>query len=292
MDLVIHAPLIPVPGETILGEEFLMVPGGKGSNQAVASAKLGAQVHMVGRIGKDLFGQQLLDSLDLNSVNHAMVSIDDEHSTGVALITVDTKGQNSIVVASGANMQLTNKDVENAKEIIVNSDILLLQLEVPIKTVTHAASIAKAHGVTVMLNPAPAQKLPDDLLSNVDILVPNETEAQILSGLPIVDSANTLEAALKIRKRGDQILIFTLGDKGAVIIEGSEEIIVPAFEVTPVDTTAAGDAFIGGLAVALANGLHYREAVLWGNANGALATTKMGAQPSLPSLDEIIALLK
>ena len=292
MDLVVRAPRIPRPGETIIGGEFRTVPGGKGANQAVAAARLGAQVAMVGRVGGDAFGGLLLENLAAAGVDHTFVTRDPQAATGVALIEVDDAGQNSIVVVSGANMRLAPADVEAAAAAIGAADVLLLQLESPLETVTRAAQVAHARGVTVILNPAPARPVPAGLLGLVDVLIPNESETALLTGLPVGDQEEAQAAAAALRRMGVATVILTLGERGALLAyEGGAELF-PAFDVTPVDTTAAGDAFVGGLAVALAEGRPLREAVRWGNAAGALATTRLGAQPSLPTrqaLDDMLA---
>ena len=283
MDLVVRAPRIPEPGETIIGGEFRTVPGGKGANQAVAAARLGAQVAMVGRVGGDAFGGLLLDNLAAAGVDHTFVARDAEAATGVALIEVDDAGQNSIVVVSGANMRLAPVDVEAAAAAIGVADVLLLQLESPLETVTRAAQVAHAQGVTVILNPAPARPVPDGLLGLVDVLIPNESETALLTGLPVGGQEETEAAAAALRRMGVATVILTLGGRGALLAHAGGVELFPAFDVTPVDTTAAGDAFVGGLAVALAEGRPLQEAVRWGNAAGALATMTLGAQPSLPT---------
>ena len=291
MDLVTRTPRIPQPGETIIGSDFRTVPGGKGANQAVAAARLGIQVSMVGRVGRDAFAQPLLDNLAAAGVDHTFVAQDPGAATGVALIVVDDAGQNSIVVASGANAHLSPADVDAAESTIAAAAALLLQLESPLETVTRAAEIARAHGVTVILNPAPARPLPAELLSMVDVLIPNESETELLTGKPVSNQTEIEAAALALRKLGVGTVILTLGERGALLAREDGAEYLPAFEVTPVDTTAAGDAFVGGFAVALAEGRTLAEAVRWGNATGALATTKLGAQPSLPTRQELEALL-
>lgn len=290
MDLIARAPRIPRPGETILGGDFYTAPGGKGANQAVAAARLGAQVSMVGRVGSDAFAQNLHASLAAAGVDHRHVIQDAQAATGVALIVVDEGGQNSIVVAPGANARLSPADVDAARAAIAAADVLLLQLESPLEAVACAAELAHAHGVTVVLNPAPACELPAELLTLVDVLVPNESETAILTGLPVGDQVEAQATALL--ELGVGAALLTLGKRGAFLArpEGIEH--VPAFRVTPVDTTAAGDAFVGGFAAALAEGRPPVEAVRWGCAAGALATTKLGAQPSLPTRQEVEELLK
>jgi len=291
MDLVARAPRIPRPGETIIGGDFQTAPGGKGANQAVAAARLGAKVSMVGRVGRDAFAVALLDNLAAAGVDHAHVTQDPDAATGVALIVVDDAGENSIVVASGANMRLSPADVDAAEPVIAEADVCLLQLESPLEVVTRAAEVARAHGVTVVLNPAPARPLPGRLLSLVDILVPNESETALLTGRPIDGLAAAEEAARALREMGVGTVILTLGERGALLAQEGGAERFPAFRVAPVDTTAAGDAFLGGLAVALGEGRGLAEAVRWGNAAGALATTRMGAQPSLPTRSALEALL-
>ena len=291
MDLVARAPRIPEPGETIIGGDFHTAPGGKGANQAVAAARLGAHVSMIGRVGSDTFGELLLENLAAAGVDHDRVVRDSEAATGVALITVDGIGQNSIVVASGANMQLSVADVDAAENAIASADALLLQLESPLETVARAADIASSNSVKVILNPAPARPLPAALLSLVDVLIPNESETALLTGLPVGDQAEIEAAAATLRGMGVSTVILTLGERGALLLQEEQRERFPAFDIKPVDTTAAGDAFVGGFAVALAEGRSLAEAVRWGNATGALAATKMGAQPSLPARADVQALL-
>jgi len=291
MDLVARAPRIPQPGETIIGSEFRNVPGGKGANQAVAAARLGAQVSIVGRVGRDAFAGLLLDNLADDDIDHTFVIQDPDAATGVALIVVDDAGENSIVVASGANMRLSPADVDAAETAIAGADALLLQLESPLETVTRAAELARAHGVKVILNPAPARSLPVELLALVDVLIPNKSETALLTRMSVRDHAEAEAAAGTLRKMGVGTVILTLGERGALLAREEEMVIFPAFDVTPVDTTAAGDAFVGGFAVALAEGQTLPEAVRWGNGAGALATTKLGAQPSLPTRQDLEGLL-
>jgi ribokinase len=291
MDLVARAARIPQPGETIIGGEFRSVPGGKGANQAVAAARLGAQVSMVGRVGRDAFAGPLLDRLAADGIDHTFVIQDPDAATGVALIVVDDAGENSIVVASGANMRLSPADVDAAETAIAGADALLLQLESPLETVTRAAELAHAHGVKVILNPAPARSLPVELLALVEVLIPNESETALLTRMPVGDRTEAEAAAGTLRKMGVGTVILTLGERGALLAREGETVILPAFDVSPVDTTAAGDAFVGGFAVALAEGRTLTEAARWGNGAGALATTKLGAQPSLPTRQDLERLL-
>lgn len=287
MDLIIRSPHLPQPGETIIGGVFHTAPGGKGANQAVAASRLGAKTAMVGRVGSDPFGDVLLGELAQAGVDHRFVDRDPETATGVAMIIVDDTGENSIVVASGANMCVTLADVEAAHAQIAAGDVLLLQLESPLGIVQRAAEIAQANRVKVILNPAPATDLPKELLALVDVLIPNETETALLTGSPARDIDEIQIAATTLLKQGPKTVIVTLGERGALLVGASGSEIIPTFEVIPVDTTAAGDAFVAGFAVALAEGKPLPEAVRWGNATGALATTQLGAQPSLPFRSQV-----
>jgi ribokinase len=291
MDLVVRSPRIPRPGETIIGGEYRHVPGGKGANQAVAAARLGAQVAMVGRLGRDAFGDQLRNNLAAGGVDTSFVVQDAGIATGVALIVVDDAGQNSIVVAPGANMRLSPADIDAAAQAIAGADALLLQLESPLDAVIRAAEVAHDHGVTVILNPAPARPLPPHLLALVDVLIPNESEAALLTGLPVDSQSEAEEAAAALLHLGTGAAVLTLGARGALLAREGHCQIATAFPVQPLDTTAAGDAFVAGFAVALAEGATMGDAVRWGNAAGALATTQHGAQPSLPSRAAVEQLL-
>jgi ribokinase len=289
---VVRASHIPRPGETILGGDLHVVPGGKGANQAVAAARLGARVAMIGRVGSDSFAAILLDSLDAAGVDHTFVREDPQAASGAAMIVVEDSGQNSIVVAPGANMQLSPADIDAAEEAIAAAGVLLLQLEVPLQTVLHAVALGRAHGSRIVLNPAPAQPLPADLWPLLDVLVPNETEAALLTGIPVAGPADAAAAARMLQSWGARTVLLTLGENGALLAGAAGLKHFPAFEVTPVDTTAAGDAFVGALATALAEGRPLAEAIRWGNAAGALATTQLGAQTSLPTRPAVEALLE
>lgn len=283
MDLVMRAPRLPDPGETVLGGSFNRFPGGKGANQAVAAARLGAEVAMVGRVGADPFGEALRASLNESGVDHRAVLTDEENETGVGMVLVDYAGSNSILVASGANMALTPQDVEAAEWIIAGADVMILQLEVPAETVERAAALGRSHGALVILNPAPAIPLSKKLLRSVDLLIPNEDEAATLTGMPVGDREQARAAARALRDTGAETVILTMGGRGALLSDVTGTDLLPALnEVEPVDTTAAGDAFVGGLAVALGEGKSLLEAVGWANIVGGLATLKPGAQPSLP----------
>ncbi len=291
VDLVARSRTIPRPGETVLGGDFQTIPGGKGANQAVAASRLGAYVTMVGRVGSDPFADFLVSNLVKNGVATPYLIKDGEAPSGVALIMVDELGQNSILVASGANSRLTPADVDAVEKAVVSADVLLLQLETPLVTVLRAASLAKEHGIKVILNPAPAYPLPDDIFPLIDTLIPNETEAYMLTGQSLDTPSGIENAARSLLQMGVKTVIITLGKRGALLARQDDLRYFPPFEVTPVDTTAAGDAFVGSFAVALAEGKPLDEAVRWGNAAGALATTRMGAQPSLPDRSEVLRLI-
>ena len=292
MDLVIRTPRFPSPGETIIGRDFHTIPGGKGANQAVAAARLGARVSMVGRVGDDGFGAQQLANLSGLGIDVSHIRRDPGAATGVALIAVDEGGQNSIILASGANMRLAPADVEAAEEAIASAALLLLQLEVPLEVVEQAAALARAHGVTVVLNPAPARELPPSLLRQVDFLIPNESETALLTGVQVEDMEAARQAATRLRTAGVGTVILTLGERGALLVDRMQATHIPGFQVEVVDTTAAGDAFVGGFAVALAEKQSLTEAVRFANAAGALAVTRLGAQPSLPTRVEVEAFLR
>ena len=292
MDLVIRSQHIPQPGETIIGSGFQTIPGGKGANQAVAAARLGGLVSMVGRVGEDAFADVLLDNLAANGVDNTFIKRDETTATGVALIVVDDDGENIIVVASGANMRLSETDIESAEQVIADSDVLILQLEVPLPVVNRAAQIAKANEVTVVLNPAPARELPPDLLKLVDVLVPNESETALLTGLPIDSQVELEKAADNLLSSGIRSVVITLGGRGAFLASTDyKSKIYGAFSIQSVDTTAAGDAFVAGLAVNYGAGKTLPDAIRWGNAAGAMAALRFGAQSSLPTRKEVFELL-
>lgn len=286
-DMVVRSQHLPAPGETVLGGEFMMNNGGKGANQAVAAARLGGHVDFVAKVGADVFGQKALDDYRREGVNTDYIIVDDRVPSGVALILVnDETGENSISVASGANLRLLSTDVDRAAEALENCSVLLMQLEVPIETVEYAARIVHARGGKVVLNPAPAQELSDELLANVDILIPNESEAALLSGIPKTED-DARRAATILSERGVGTVIITLGSKGALIKEGDEFIFVPAHKVKAVDTTAAGDTFCGALCVAITEGKTIPEAVDFACRCSAISVTRPGAQQSAPYRHEV-----
>jgi len=290
-DMIIRVPRIPRPGETILGGEFTMAGGGKGANQAVAAARAGGRVTLVARVGDDVFGERALAGFVADGIDTRFVLRTSGAASGVALIDVDDRGENSISVASGANALLSAADVESAAEAFAAADIVLVQLESPIETVEAAVRKAGEKGVPVILNPAPARPLDEDLLSLVSVLTPNESEAELLSGLAVRDADGVQRAAARLRARGAASVVITLGERGAYASSPEFEGLVPAFKVDPVDTTAAGDVFNGALAVALAERLPLPEALRFAQAAAAISVTRPGAQPSAPTRAEINKLI-
>lgn len=293
-DFVMRVPRRPKKGETIVGTEFHTFAGGKGNNQALAAARAGGIVSMVGRVGRDHFGEMIEQKLKSSSVDCRYLTKDPETSTGIADILVADDGDNSICIAPQANGRMTGADVEKAREVIRESRFLLLQLEIPLEAVLTAARIAKEEGVMVVLNPAPAPAtgLPDELWNLIDLIVPNQTEAEILSGIAADDLIGAVDAARFMQAKGVNRVIVTLGESGALLLDEKKiPSACPAYQVDAIDTTAAGDAFCGGLVAALSRGQTLEKAMAYGCAAGALATTKLGAEPSLPARQQIEALL-
>src|SRR5450759_1801827 len=281
-DMVIKTEKLPAPGETILGGTFLMNPGGKGANQAVAAARLGAKVTFITKRGNDLFGNQAVDLLMREGIDTQYIVKDIEFPSGVALITVDSAGENSIVVAPGSNGNLLQEDIPLVIFETGKFEILLPQLEVPISTVEYAAVTASEHNIKVILNPAPAQKLSDNLLKHTWLITPNETEAEILIGITVHNISTAENAASSLQKKGVENVIIMMGASGAYIKSESFTGMVPGVKVKAVDTTAAGDVFNGALAVALAEGKDLEEAVAFANKAASISVTRMGAQASAP----------
>lgn len=286
-DMVIQTDHLPLPGETILGGEFFMNAGGKGANQAVAAARLEGQVTFVCKTGTDIFGQQALELFQQEGIKTGYVFTDNVNASGVALITVDKNGENCIAVASGANATLSKEDVRQAEEEIKNASIVLVQLEIPLQTVIHVCSIAAKHKIPVVLNPAPACSLPEEIYQNISIITPNETEAEILTGIKTIDNDSALKAGQVLLNKGVKTVIITLGSKGAMIIskDGSQSIEAPA--VQAVDTTAAGDVFNGALCVALAERQSMESAVAFACQAASISVTRLGAQSSAPYRSEL-----
>lgn len=287
MDLDVFVPRLPQTGETILGETFATIPGGKGANQAVAARRMGAAVTMIGRVGDDGYGQTLRQVAAQDGIETEYIETDAEESTGVALITVDTEGRNTIVVVPGANGTLTARHVEAAEQAFSTADVLVAQLEIQLETVVAAVNLAAERGTRVILNPAPARALPAELLPKVDFLIPNEGEAMHIAGI------ESLEAAIpKLLGLGVRNLIITLGEHGVLLVtpEGSEEF--PAHKVEAIDTVAAGDAFVGAFATGIAEGMSVEDAIRLGNAAAAISVTRRGAQPSLPTRADVDHFLK
>jgi ribokinase len=286
-DLVVQTEHLPRLGETVLGGTFLMNPGGKGANQAVAAARLGGEVVFVCKTGQDLFGQNTRQILKKENMDTTYVLLDDEQPSGVALITVDEKGENCIAVASGANAHLLPEDLMAIHEVIEKADIVLMQLEIPLETVEYVADEANRMGKRVVLNPAPARELPESLLCNLSMITPNETEASLLSGAEVTDEASAVEAARTLTKMGVKRVVITLGSKGALSFVNGKSELIRALKVKAVDTTAAGDVFNGALVVALAEGMPLSEAIRFANKASAISVTRAGAQASIPNREEL-----
>ncbi|MBI4673081.1 MAG: ribokinase [Chloroflexi bacterium] len=293
MDLIVRTPRLPAPGETILGTTFTTAPGGKGANQALAAARLGAPVKMIGRVGADDFGKTLRTNLNAVGVDTQYVTLDAEAATGIASIWVDEHGQNSIIVAPGANGRVARSDIDAAASAFRDARVVVAQLEVPLDAVHYCFQIARKNNCLVILNPAPAQPLTRKILELVEVVVPNETETTQLTGIPVQDFESAQNAANVLKQMGARRVLVTLGDKGALFLDSDAPAQhIPPFAVQAVDTTAAGDAFVGALAAALARDKDWTTSLREASAAGALAATKLGAQPSLPTraeLDEFLS---
>ena len=295
IDLVCRATRRPDKGETLIGDAFDIFTGGKGFNQATAAARLGAEVTLIGSVGADPFGEMLLTATENEHIDSRFVRKRTDTGTGVATIVIEPDGDNSIIVVPRANMALTTTDIDDAADCIADADVLLLQLETPIAASEHAALIAKAHGTTVILNPAPAQPLPDSLLASVDILTPNQSETELLSGMQVSNDEEARNAAEALRAHmvdtPTSAVVLTLGEQGALILTATTSERISALSVDAVDTTGAGDAFCGALATALANGEILRAAIEFANAAGAAAVTVIGATPSMPTRAKVDLLM-
>ncbi|MEM8897611.1 MAG: ribokinase [Bacteroidota bacterium] len=286
-DMILKLGRIPAPGETLLGGEFQMAAGGKGANQAVAAARAGAEVTFIACVGKDVFGEQAIQGFQKDGIHTQFVFQEEGPASGVALIFVSEQGENSIGVASGANAKLLPKNIDAAISAIEEADLVLLQLETPIETIAYAIEMAHKIGKKIILNPAPAQALSTDILSKVDILTPNETEAALLTGMAVNSAQDAEEAAKKLGEMGVKEVIITLGKEGALHYDGNSAKVIPGFVVDAQDTTAAGDTFNGSLSVGLTEGKSMEEAIRFAHGASALSVTRMGAQPSVPSRKEI-----
>jgi ribokinase len=292
MDLVVTVPHLPQAGETIAGGELLTTPGGKGANQAVAAAKLGARVAMVGCVGRDPFGARLLSGLEAEGIDITHLRMTDESATGSAIICVDVQGNNSIVISAGANGKMNEADVSNAEELIANAGMVLLQLEIPLEIVSKVIDIAFRYHTPILLNTAPAAVLAADILAKVKYLVANEIEVSLLAGQNVTDIASARRAAQSLWPLGPTAVVVTMGEKGAVLASGAGIEHIPACKVNVVDTTASGDAFIGGFAAALVRGFPLKKAAAYAVCAGSLAATKLGAQSSLPTDADIHSFLR
>ena len=286
-DMVIKSKKLPLPGETILGGTFLMNPGGKGANQAVSAARLGGNVTFVTKTGNDIFGSEAVQLFHKEGIEAKYIIKDDKNPSGVALITVNEYGENSIVVAPGSNGTLSAQDIKDEIFDTDKSDLFLMQLEIPVSTVEFVAKKASGNGNRVILNPAPAQYLSDDLLGCIYLITPNETEAEILTGIKVYDSASAEIAAKELKKMGAQNVILTMGGSGAFVLSGNISKMIPVVPVKAVDTTAAGDVFNGALAVAISEGRNIEDAVVFANKAAAISVTRIGAQASAPYREEI-----
>jgi len=286
-DMVIKAPHLPAPGETVLGGIFLMNPGGKGANQAVAASRLGGTVTFICKIGNDIFGKQSVELFREEGIDTTYIVEDQQHPSGVALITVDDNAENCIVVASGANAHLTVRDITRTNNNIENASVILMQLEIPVETVEYVASVAAALGKNIILNPAPVCALSDELLQHLSIITPNETEASMLTGIKVIDESTAEEAARYLHAKGIATVIITLGAKGALVLHENVCTHVHTTIVKAVDTTAAGDVFNGALAVALAENKPMIGAVDFACKAAAISVTRLGAQASAPYKHEL-----
>jgi ribokinase len=285
--MVVSSERIPVTGETLLGDNFFTVPGGKGANQAVAAAKLGADVMFVTRLGTDAQGDQLYSNFKACGVDLECILRSSDYPTGIAIIVIDKQGNNIIVVAPGSNGRLSTKDVDMAESKIASAGVVVAQLEIPLETVLHAAQLARRHNVPFILDPAPARQLPPELLHNVEIIKPNETEAQVLTGIKVVDESSAAAAANKLLSMGVKSAIITMSCQGFLLASRDGCEFVKGLKVKAVDSTAAGDAFTGALAFGLSNGKTLKDAAVFANRVAAISVTKKGAQSSLPTMSEV-----
>ena len=287
VDMVVRTSHLPAPGETILGGEFFMNQGGKGANQAVAIKRLGGNLIFMAKLGNDVLGRQSVGYFKKEGIDTIYIALDEDSASGVVLISVDDHAENSIVVASGANMLLNEQDVDKMLEEMCEGDILLMQLEIPLQTVEYAARKAFGKGVKVVLNPAPARSLPKELFRHLYMVTPNRIEAEMLTGIKIANDADVEKVAEEICAMGVKNVIITLGSKGCLIREEGVSYRIDAFKVEPVDTTAAGDTFNGALCVGLSEGMDLKQAAVMASKASSIAVTRMGAQSSIPYREEL-----
>ena len=292
-DMVVRSSQLPFPGQTLMGHSFQTTGGGKGANQAVAAARLGAEVSLIARIGDDAFGKMSIENFKKENINIENIYTDRDAPSGVAFIVVDDKGENIIVVAPGANATLNEKDIQDAEDVIKKADVILFQLEIPMSTVAEGIRLAKKHNRMVMLNPAPAASIPKEILQSVDIITPNQTETLVLTGIAVNDAITAQHACNVLHGMGVLTVIVTMGEQGAYISSDNYHGLIPGFTAgVVIDTVAAGDTFCGGLAIALAEGKSLKDAVQFANAAAALSVTKIGAQASIPIRTEVINLMR
>lgn len=292
MDLVLRTATIPQPGQTVAGHSFATIPGGKGANQAVAAAKCGGRVSMIGRVGNDDFGQRLLLGLKGNGVDISPIMVSEGVNTGLAMITVDDKGENAICITGGANLKLNPKDIDDHTQLIADADAVLMQLEIPQETAVYALQLARHHHTPVILNPAPAPTQLNANLYEADVIILNQSETAALTCEPVTDQHSAKLAAVALLARGARAVVVTLGRRGAVTITPEQTTTIAAFEAAVVDTTGAGDAFCGALASCHGAGQDLEGAARFASAAAALACTKFGAQPSMPRRDAVERLLR
>ena len=286
-DMVIKTTHLPAPGETILGGDFFMNAGGKGANQAVAAARLGGNITFFAKVGNDIFGERAIALFRKEGIDTSNIISDERYPSGVALITVDSKGENCIVVAPGANNALTAADLQSKKDVIERASFILVQLEIPLQTVEYIIKLASTVGAKLVLNPAPACELRNELLSGIDIITPNQKEAEMLTGVTVADTESAKEAAMELKKKGVKSVIITLGSSGALVLHDNVFSNIAAPVVEAVDTTAAGDIFNGALIVALSEGMNMENAVQFACRAAAISVTRLGAQASAPYRSEV-----
>lgn len=286
-DMIVKAKQLPVPGETILGENFLINPGGKGANQAIAAKRLGGDVTFITKVGNDLFGMQAYEIYRSEYINTGYVFKDLDNPSGVALISVDSMGENCIIVAGGSNMRLSPEDIDKAEQAIKECDLVLIQLEIPLETVEYAVDLAHRHGKKIILNPAPATSLSNDLLKKLYAILPNKIEAQMLSGIQVTDEKSAYEASYAISKKGIDNVVITLGKAGAFVKEDDNYRMIPVKEVETIDTTGAGDVFCGAISVYLSEGYSLMDSVAFANMAASISVTRIGAQSAIPFRREV-----